>query len=180
MLPRRQQRPNNRHKPQLSDPIRPRKEKNQDTIKFIPPISPYHLIEEQLFDDPWKLLTATIFLNKTPLKSCKNHLEWFFNEIESPQKLLETEITVLEKFFEPLGLKRTRATQIYYMTHDYLFKNWKSVEEIYGIGEYGRDAYNMFCLGKFDVEPKDRYLRIYKNWYLKVYLGNNNNDLSLS
>ncbi|TNN48266.1 Methyl-CpG-binding domain protein 4 [Liparis tanakae] len=33
--------------------------------KWTPPRSPYNLVQETLFHDPWKLLVATIFLNKT-------------------------------------------------------------------------------------------------------------------
>ncbi|XP_064012191.1 methyl-CpG-binding domain protein 4 isoform X2 [Pogoniulus pusillus] len=33
--------------------------------KWIPPRSPFNLVQETLFHDPWKLLIATIFLNKT-------------------------------------------------------------------------------------------------------------------
>uniref|UniRef100_A0A2C9K4E5 MBD domain-containing protein n=1 Tax=Biomphalaria glabrata TaxID=6526 RepID=A0A2C9K4E5_BIOGL len=33
--------------------------------KWIPPRSPFCLVQESLFHDPWKLLVATIFLNKT-------------------------------------------------------------------------------------------------------------------
>ncbi len=32
---------------------------------FSPPQSPYGLVQEQLYKEPWKLLVATIFLNKT-------------------------------------------------------------------------------------------------------------------
>ena len=32
---------------------------------YVPPPSPYGLIEEQLYDNPWKLLVACILLNKT-------------------------------------------------------------------------------------------------------------------
>lgn len=32
---------------------------------YVPPRSPYGLIQEDLWQDPWKLLIATIFLNKT-------------------------------------------------------------------------------------------------------------------
>ena len=32
---------------------------------FAPPVSPYGLVQEKLWEDPWKLLIATIFLNKT-------------------------------------------------------------------------------------------------------------------
>ena len=30
-----------------------------------PPVSPYGLVQEQLWEDPWKLLIATIFLHRT-------------------------------------------------------------------------------------------------------------------
>ena len=33
--------------------------------KWIPPNSPYSLVQEVLYQDPWKLLVATIFLNRT-------------------------------------------------------------------------------------------------------------------
>lgn len=32
---------------------------------YMPPASPYGLIEEQLYDNPWKLLLACILLHKT-------------------------------------------------------------------------------------------------------------------
>ena len=32
---------------------------------FVPPKSPYSLVQEQLYKEPWKLLVATIFLNRT-------------------------------------------------------------------------------------------------------------------
>jgi DNA transposition AAA+ family ATPase len=32
---------------------------------WVPPRSPYNLVQESLFHDPWKLLVATIFLNRT-------------------------------------------------------------------------------------------------------------------
>lgn len=33
--------------------------------KWTPPRSPYNLIQETLFHDPWKILIASIFLNRT-------------------------------------------------------------------------------------------------------------------
>lgn len=66
----------------LTSPRSPRKPKQRspyfkkDRIKlpaprlhrdesWIPPKSPFNLVQEILFHDPWKLLVATIFLNKT-------------------------------------------------------------------------------------------------------------------
>ena len=34
-------------------------------INYVPPRSPFNLVQESLFHDPWKLLVATIFLNRT-------------------------------------------------------------------------------------------------------------------
>jgi hypothetical protein len=34
-------------------------------VKWIPPVSPYGLIQEQLYRDPWKVLVACMLLNKT-------------------------------------------------------------------------------------------------------------------
>lgn len=39
--------------------------KHQGNCKWIPPRSPYALLQEDLFDRPWQLLIATIFLTKT-------------------------------------------------------------------------------------------------------------------
>ena len=34
-------------------------------MQWTPPKSPFNLVQESLFHDPWKLLVATIFLNRT-------------------------------------------------------------------------------------------------------------------
>lgn len=49
-------------------------------ISWIPPRSPFNLIQELLYHDPWKLLIATIFLQKSQGKI-------FINEItfENPK-----------------------------------------------------------------------------------------------
>ena len=42
----------------------PRPELHRD-VKWTPPKSPYNLVQESLYHDPWKLLIGTIFLNRT-------------------------------------------------------------------------------------------------------------------
>ena len=43
----------------------PERFKNHRDMKWHPPRSPFNLVQEQLYRDPWKVLVATIFLNKT-------------------------------------------------------------------------------------------------------------------
>ena len=42
---------------------------NPRQATWVPPVSPYGLIEEQLYDDPWKLLVACMLLNVTSGKA---------------------------------------------------------------------------------------------------------------
>ena len=39
--------------------------KHLEYPNFVPPKSPFHLVQESLWQEPWKLLIATIFLNRT-------------------------------------------------------------------------------------------------------------------
>ena len=71
-------------KAKVSSPYFPPKDKSQplpegekvkksprhlDFPDFAPPSSPYGLVQEQLYSEPWKLLVATIFLNRTAGRS---------------------------------------------------------------------------------------------------------------
>lgn len=138
---------------------------------WVPPRSPHNLIEEVLYHDPWALLVATIFLNRTSCMCARPHVFWFLTENPDPLKVVERFPQDLEKYFVKLGLQRTRAVQVWRMSHDFMYKSWGNVKELYGIGSYGEDAFRMFCQGNFDVKPRDRFLRIYKAWYEKIQLG---------
>ena len=48
--------PNSEHK---------RTPRHLDYPDFVPPSSPHGLVQEQLYKEPWKMLIATIFLNRT-------------------------------------------------------------------------------------------------------------------
>lgn len=128
-----------------------------------PPRSPHNLIEET-FRDPWPLLVATIFLNKTSCKNARPFVEDFLADFESPVEVLRKKPSDLQKYFSKLGLFQKRAEQVWKMSYDFIYKNWKHPTELYGIGEYGADAYSIFILGDLNVEPKDRFLRIYRDW----------------
>ena len=49
-------------------------------LKYVPPKSPFNLIQEQLYADPWKLLVATIFLNKTGGRNAIPVMWMFFEQ----------------------------------------------------------------------------------------------------
>ncbi|XP_030748016.1 uncharacterized protein LOC115876371 [Sitophilus oryzae] len=139
--------------------------KKRVAYPFVPPRSPHNLIEELLYHDPWSLLVATIFLNKTSCSAARPFVFWFLDENPNPHVVLKKNYEDLETYFGFLGLQKIRSMQVWRMSYDFLYKDWTRVSELYGVGQYGEDAFRMFCLGDFSVEPKDRYLKIYKAWY---------------
>lgn len=81
---------------------------------FVPPKSPHHLIEEELYDDPWALLVATIFLNKTCAKAARPYVFWFLDDNPDPLTVVGKKVEQLETYFGALGLQKTRSVQVRY------------------------------------------------------------------
>ncbi|KAF5281863.1 hypothetical protein FQR65_LT14507 [Abscondita terminalis] len=101
--------------------------------RWIAPRSPHNLIEESL-EDAWSLLVATIFLNKTSGASARPRLDQFLSDHPNPHEVLRKGVEELRPYFDELGLQRTRAEQVWRMSHDYVHKSWRSPKELYGIG----------------------------------------------
>ena len=67
---KRRERPKKTSPPLPPDPSDVKKTpRHLDYPDFTPPTSPYGLVQEQLYREPWKLLIATIFLNRTTGKT---------------------------------------------------------------------------------------------------------------
>ncbi|XP_058855549.1 methyl-CpG-binding domain protein 4-like isoform X2 [Acipenser ruthenus] len=77
--------------------------------KWTPPRSPFNLVQETLFHDPWKLLIATIFLNKTSGKMAIPVLWQFLDRYPSPEVTRSTDWTEIAELLKPLGLNELRA-----------------------------------------------------------------------
>ncbi|XP_019875178.2 methyl-CpG-binding domain protein 4 [Aethina tumida] len=137
---------------------------------FVPAKSPHNLVEEEFYHNPWGLLVATIFLNKTSCTLAKPFLDQFLKDYPDPRAVLKSKPEDLERYFHTIGLRK-RSVQIWKMSRDFVHKKWRRVRDLHGIGRYGEDAFRMFVLGDFTEVPKDRFLKIYREWYLKVAVG---------
>ncbi|KAJ8016164.1 hypothetical protein DPEC_G00004350 [Dallia pectoralis] len=133
--------------------------------KWTPPRSPFHLVQETLFHDPWKLLVATIFLNKTSGKMAIPVLWQFFERYPSAEETRVTEWKPMSELLKPLGLYEIRAKIIIRFSDEYLTKQWRYPIELHGIGKYGNDSYRIFCVEEWtQVEPQDHKLNKYHAW----------------
>ncbi|XP_071612501.1 methyl-CpG-binding domain protein 4 [Heliangelus exortis] len=143
--------------------------------KWTPPRSPFNLIQETLFHDPWKLLIATIFLNKTSGKMAIPVLWEFLKRYPSPEVTRAADWKEMSELLRPLGLYELRAKTIIKFSDEYLNKQWKYPMELHGIGKYGNDSYRIFCVNEWqEVQPQDHKLNVYHTW-----LRENRHRLSL-
>ena len=135
---------------------------------WVPPRSPYNLVQEILFHDSWKLLVATIFLNKTSGKVAIPLLWKFFDMCPSPQITCMTSCQKISTLLKPIGLNVKRAKILIRFSHEYLHKQWRYPAELYGIGKYGNDSYRIFCINEWRfVKPNDNKLSLYHKWLAK-------------
>nr|XP_021531530.1 methyl-CpG-binding domain protein 4 isoform X1 [Aotus nancymaae] len=144
--------------------------------KWTPPRSPFNLIQETLFHDPWKLLIATIFLNRTSGKMAIPVLWKFLEKYPSAEVARNADWRDVSELLKPLGLYDLRAKTIVKFSDEYLTKQWKYPIELHGIGKYGNDSYRIFCVNEWkQVHPEDHKLNKYHDW-----LWENHEKLSLS
>lgn len=149
------------------------KHKDWPTLIWIPPRSPYNLVQETLFHDAWKLLIATIFLNKTGGSNAIPTLWKFFDKCPSAEIACETSKPDIVEILEPLGLQNVRTNLIQQFSMDYINKDWTYPCELTGIGKYGNDSYRIFCVNEWhSVAPDDHKLNLYWDW-LKTNFNEN-------
>ncbi|XP_014802261.1 PREDICTED: methyl-CpG-binding domain protein 4 isoform X4 [Calidris pugnax] len=148
--------------PYFSTPSPPRRKAFR---KWTPPRSPFNLIQETLFHDPWKLLIATIFLNKTSGKMAIPVLWEFLKKYPSPEVARAADWKEMSELLRPLGLYELRAKTIIKFSDEYLSKRWRYPIELHGIGKYGNDSYRIFCVNEWkEVQPQDHKLNVYHAW----------------
>nr|XP_034962442.1 methyl-CpG-binding domain protein 4 isoform X1 [Zootoca vivipara] len=144
--------------------------------KWTPPRSPFNLVQETLFHDPWKLLIGTIFLNKTSGKMAIPVLWEFFKKYPSPEIARAANWKEMSELLKPLGLYELRAKTIIKFSDEYLVKQWRYPIELHGIGKYGNDSYRIFCINEWkEVQPQDHKLNVYHAW-----LRENNDKLNIN
>jgi methyl-CpG-binding domain protein 4 len=136
-----------------------------------PPKSPYELLQEEYWSDPWKVLVVCVFCNLTKRVKAEPFIREYFRRYDNPKAASEASIDAVEELIRPLGLSRKRSLVLQRMSAEFLEKDWSEPKELYGLGKYANDAWLIFCAGRWeDVEPKDYALNFYHAW-LKDFMS---------
>ncbi|XP_059624531.1 uncharacterized protein LOC132267380 isoform X2 [Cornus florida] len=129
---------------------------------WIPPRSPFGLLQEDHAHDPWRVIVICMLLNRTTgLQAGRVILELF---TLCPNAKIATKVATkeIEKVICTLGLQKKRAVMIQRFSCEYLGESWTHITQLHGVGKYAADAYAIFCTGKWDgVRPMDHMLTKY-------------------
>jgi methyl-CpG-binding domain protein 4 len=108
-------------------------------------------------------MTAVIMLNQTGRTPVKTVAPIFWHNWKSPYSFLQATEQEVKDVIWSLGMVNVRYKRLHQMSRDFLTWNGNDATELYGIGKYGSDSYEIFFKNNYTVEPKDkeliRYLR---------------------
>ena len=100
-------------------------------------------------------------LNQTGRKPVKTTLPEFLYWFPTPQALINADEEFVKSILMPLGMSNVRYKRLVGMSQDYLKWNGNDATELYGIGKYGSDSYEIFFKQNYSVQPTDKELKRY-------------------
>ena len=118
------------------------------------------LLQEIYQTDGWKMLTCCMLLNLTNRKQVDTIRDELFTKYPTPKDMMKANQSELADLLKPLGLYNRRAKSLIKMIKGYV-KGFKSVDELFGVGQYAKDSWEIFQHGNMDVNPTDKVLLEY-------------------
>ena len=100
-------------------------------------------------------------LNQTGRKAVKTTLPEFLYWFPTALALLNADEEFAKSIIQPLGMVNVRYNRLIRMSQDYLTWDGNDAEELFGIGKYGSDSYEIFFKKNYAVQPTDKELKRY-------------------
>ena len=119
------------------------------------------LMVQQQVNNVWQHMVGVICLNCTNRKQVKAVLPKFFARWSTHDSLVHAGRREIEEVIQPLGMKHVRAERLYRMSEQ--FKDWhgEDATQLYGIGKYGSDSYELFYKKRIPKNVGDHELKRY-------------------
>lgn len=125
------------------------------------------MVQEQI-TGTWQHFVGVIMLNQTSRKQVKVVLPLFLSKWSTAESFLSANIDNVIEVIQPLGMYNRRARTLVKMSLDWLEWDGKNAKDLYGIGKYGSDSYEIFFKNNKHIDPSDKELRRYLGLPLAV------------
>lgn len=134
--------------------------------------SPYGLVQERVRRDdglyPWRVIVLCCLMNQTHARQVRPILLPLFELWPEPSAMAVAG-PHLEDLIRPLGFRNRRANALRRMSAEYA--DGVPPNRCYGVGDYAKDAIEVFCHDRTDVQPNDGFLAKYVQWRKEVQMG---------
>lgn len=127
-------------------------------------MSPYELLQEIYYHNPWKSMVCCILLNRTKRAQVDRVREALFRTYNDALDMADADPETLAKILQPLGFQNKRAKTLIKFSEDWVSKDWTDPRDLHGIGQYAADSYDIFYNNKLDINPNDGVLVKYLEW----------------
>lgn len=119
------------------------------------------LMVQQQVHGAWQHFVGVIMLNQTGRKPVKTVLPHFLSLWPTPEAFLDSDPAEVIHVIRSLGMSTVREHRIRRMTVNFLTWDGTNAKELYGIGNYGSDSYEIFFKQNYSVQPTDKELKRY-------------------
>ena len=106
----------------------------------------------------WQHMVAVIMLNQTGRKPVKTVFPIFIDHWPSSYSILWATEKEVKDVIWSLGMVNVRTKRLQKMTWDLAIWDLDDATQLYGIGKYGSDSYEIFFKQNYNVEPTDKEL----------------------
>lgn len=119
------------------------------------------LMVQQQVESVWQHMVGVICLNLTGRKQVKSVLPKLFGICPTPVHFLNTTPETIKQIIQPLGMVNVREKRLRQMSLDYLTWDGEDAKDLYGIGKYGSDSYELFYKKRVPDNIGDHELKRY-------------------
>jgi len=111
--------------------------------------SPRRFFQETSRKEPWRMLVSCIMFGRTSGgPRVVAVVEEFFVRYPQPMDAVKADPEVLGELLRPLGIYRNRTKRIQRFCHEFFCReDWREPKDLYGIGDFGNDAWRILCRG---------------------------------
>jgi hypothetical protein len=131
-------------------------------------------LQAGLRGDPWRIIVASVVIEQCNPYDARIFLPKYFALYPHPKDVQGASIKQLTPLFPPTvpNLRRiATANWITVASVEFRGSRWNTVANIRGITNYVQDALYIFCLGHYDLSPRDPILYRHARALRECYLG---------